>query len=156
MMIASKESVILLTRYSLVKGVNPPCSFGRTAHTMRGMGSTLLQMKRLVAMTLPACLIWALMACVFVCASHIHIEDASSGERSSFCVDASDPCGTVCCQIQANAGISRENPSVNRTNGDIESQPCKSKPIVAFTAIQSDAFSPAFSPPFRRLQALRI
>jgi hypothetical protein len=54
-------------------------------------------MKRILVHTLPLCLIWALFACVFVCASHV---EEVRGENASYPLPASlTTLDTDCCPI---------------------------------------------------------
>ncbi len=68
-------------------------------------------MKRILALALPFCLLWAMVACVLVCAAHI--EDSHSLENSSFSdYQAINSLEDDCCTITTSVGVRPDSPQL--------------------------------------------
>jgi hypothetical protein len=123
-----------------------------TVHIMPGMIELRSPIGRLLTLALPVSLIWMLVACVFVCASHV--EEAAQQDDSSVVVAA--PHADDCCQIVAPTGLRPENWSVAVSCGVIDAWLFTPKKAALSSGVQVHTFTPAFSPPFERLCTLRI
>jgi hypothetical protein len=118
------------------------------------MVKSVISLKRSLALALPLCLLWAMVSCVFVCASHI--EDSLHQDDVSLSVHQLISSPEDCCPI---AGSTRVRPERLWLDTDADQtrlqmialeDDCISSPRPA------GAFSPAYSPPFARLCTLRI
>jgi hypothetical protein len=115
-------------------------------------------MKRILALAMPLCLLWAMVGCVLVCASHIeetlHQEDSSSSDHQVTTSMEDD-----CCPIEDSVGVRPERPLEALEDGNaapIQANPFAFERNVLSSEVQSRTFIPAFSPPFARLCTLRI
>lgn len=123
---------------------------------MLGMIQAYSSIKRVLALALPVCLIWALLACVFVCASHV--EESSQSGDPAICVNVAAPDDDDCCPcpIVVSTGVRSERVSIDVSGDIINAQPLVLAKDDLPPGTQARTFTPAFSPPLARLCTLRI
>jgi hypothetical protein len=109
-------------------------------------------MRRILMLVLPLFLVWASVACILVCASHVG--ETPTKDESSAGVAA--PHDSDCCPIIASTGVRQERFSIYVSGDIIEDQPLNLEENYSSLAEQVRTFTPAFSPPFERLCVIRI
>ncbi len=132
----------------------PGGAAGVTACIIPTMAEKCSSMKRILTLSMPFYLVWALLACVSVCASHIEerCEDESSYSLATTLASADNDC----CTMTRAIAESPERFSVNVGGGL-----CSASDLlqVGETSLRKTYIfnsAAAHSPPFERLCILRI
>jgi hypothetical protein len=108
----------------------------------------------MLALALSLCLVWTLLACVLVCASHIG--EASHNAAPCASAIAGAPHDDDCCPIIVSTGVRAERISVDVSGAIINAPLLAPEQYLFSPGTQARLFMPAFRLPFARLCTLRI
>lgn len=112
--------------------------------------------RKVLAYTLPLCLVWALVACITICASHLGCVPVAG--ETSFSIEATDLSDADCCPVLTIDSVPPERLLLSLSGGISISLSYSSTLREEFLSQQMPFFkiSPPLKPPLERLCTLRI
>ena len=120
---------------------------------MPKMNAARSSVRSFLALMLPLSLVWLLVACIFICATHL-TEEAGSAGQTSYAIGALPD--DDCCPVTVSA-IELPNPFSLTLSAAANIGP--SLPLGNYgtvSHVSSETLPPSIGPPFKQLCSLRI